>query len=358
MQSGSEKLADALEAIRGLAARREVGKAIREELEELADSIDPVRKRIAEIEGLYGIDFGSEVDEKIGDAAKLWQASAPGPIKAKQLSEIRQLSPLLSTLYVKGLDIQRAYKFDPLEKEIATWFGTHIDMLSDLLRSFRREQQSKEGHEWKILVPMSHGLKEALELLNKKEVIRTRKILTRNKEKRWVPIKPDWLRDDPGTQVLLIYEKRNSSLFNLLQGIWLNSYVNDIIDDQLVRHGVPFELYTQVVYKAPQDVIRTVSDFDVIGRFRDTVICVECKSGKLDARRGHFEEIIQRTEDVRKVLHSMGTGEVSFLFFVVYDPELNSEEEMRTQLESRDIRPLRPNEVRSVMARALEASLA
>jgi hypothetical protein len=205
---------------------------------------------------------------------------------------------------------------------------------------------------------MRKSLKEALLDLEKRGVVNGRRLLSRNKLGKWTPFELKWLRDDPETDLLVVYEKKDPSRLQFLKGEWLNAYVYDIIEDQLRRHEVAFELYTDVSYKAPSDLIRAASEFDVIGRFRDKVVCVECKSGRLDADRGDFDDLVQRTEALRTVLSSMGGGETHFLFFVVYDPKLNSEEEMRERLEPAAIRPLRPTEVRPVMARELESALA
>ena len=357
MQSGSELLSDAIKAIRTLAERKEVGRAVKDELLELAQSVEPVKVRVTEIEGLYAIDFGDGVDDKIDKAADLWDEVEPGSIRGPTLQSIRSASPLLSTLYVKGIDIERAYKFSEDEARISQWVGNHIDSLSGLLYALRKERRGEKDGEWTINVPLTRSLANSLNYLAEQGLIKGKKILIKSKEGKWSPFKWEWFRDDPDARLLIVYEKRNAALLNMLHGNWLNSYVYGIIDDQLVRHNIAFELYTEVVYKAPADVIRSGSDFDVIGRFRDTVICVECKSGKLDASRGQFDHIIQRTKDMRTVLSSMGTGEVNFLFYVVYDPEMNTEEEMTARLQEHDILPLRPNQVRSVMARTLDGSI-
>ncbi len=358
MKAGSEKLAEAKEAIAAMAARREVGPRIREELAALGTSIEEIRARVAEIEDLYAIDFGSDVDAKIAEARRLWDEAAPERLHGPGLLPIRRASPVLSALFLKGIDIKAARKFSDVEIAFAQWIGTRFDMMSDLLRAFRREKRSdKDPSEWSAIVPMRKSLKTALPDLERRGVIDGRRILVRNKERRWTPFDLRWLRDEPETEMLLIYGKKDPALLQFMRGEWLNAYVYDIIDDQLMRHEVPYELYTDVSYSAPQDVIRAASEFDVIGRFRDTVVCVECKSGRLDAKRGDFEDLIQRTEALRTVLSSMGEGETHFLFFVVYDPALNPEEEMKEQLEPKSIRPLKPAEVRSVVASVLHSSL-
>lgn len=358
MKSGSEKLAEARDAVAALAARKEVGKAIRPELLQLVEQIETVRARVAEIEDLYAIDFGSDVDAKIAEAGQLWRDAAAERLHGPALLPIRRASPVLSTLFIKGIDIKASRKFSAAEIDFAQWIGTRFDTMSDLLRALRREKRSdKDPSEWSAIVPMRKSLKGALLDLERRGIIDGRRILVRNKQRRWAPFELKWLRDEPETELLLVYEKKDPALLQFMKGEWLNAYVYDIIDDQLMRHEVPYELYTDVSYSAPQDVIRAASEFDVIGRFRDTVVCVECKSGRLDAKRGDFDDLVQRTEAVRTVLSSMGQGETHFLFFVVYDPATNPEEEMRERLEPRSIRPLKPTEVRSVVASVLESSL-
>jgi len=358
LRSGSAKLEEALTLIRALAARREVGKSTRTELEEIAAAIAPYREPLAEIEGRYVIDYEDDVDSKIGQAAQLWAAADTGWIGKDRLRDIRKASPLLSHLYLNGVDIERAFKFDEVQQRICAWFGANIETQAGLLRGMRKEKPSRERPgEWSMLVPMSRKVADGLNFLKEQGVLQGKAVLVRNKDNKWTKLNWEWLRDDPAAQLLVIYTKLDNALAHMLTGEWLNSYVWQIIDDQLRRHEIPFELYTQVVYKTKPDIIRSASDFDVIGRIRDTVICVECKSGRLDAERGQFAEIVQRTQDVRHVLSSMNSGEVQFLFYVVYDAELNPSEEMRAQLEPHDIRPLRLNEVRSVIARALASAV-
>jgi hypothetical protein len=358
LKSGSEKLVEARDAILALARQKVVGLRVREELAELGASIEQVRVRVAEIEDLYAIDFGSDVDSKIAEAGQLWRNAAAERLAGPALLPIRRASPVLSALFLKGIDIKASRKFSDAEIDFAQWIGTRFDTMSDLLRAFRREKRSeKDPTEFSAIVPMRKSLEDALVDLEQRGVIDGRRALVRNKERRWTPFKLAWLRDEPETEVLLVYEKKDRALLEFMKGEWLNAYVYDIIDDQLMRHEVPYELYTDVSYSAPQDVIRAASEFDVIGRFRDTVICVECKSGRLDSKRGDFDDLIQRTEAVRTVLSSMGQGETHFLFFVVYDPVSNPEEEMRERLEPRSIRPVKPTEVRSVVASVLQSSL-
>lgn len=359
MRSGSEKLVEARDAITALSERREVGKAIRAELGELAANIETIRARVAEIEDLYAIDFGSDIDSKIADAAQLWRAFPAGRIPAADLYPIRRVSPLLSTLFLKGIDLKSARKFSDKERALAMWIGTRFDEMSDLLRGLRKDKRSpKDPDEWSALVPMRKALREALVGLEEKGIIEGRRMLCKNKAGKWAPFELRWLRDEPDTELLLVYEKKDLEALAFMKGEWLNCYVYDIIADQLMRHEAAFELYTDVSYSAPADVIRAASEFDVIGRFRDTVVCVECKSGRLDPERGAFEDLVQRTEGLRTVLSSMGTGETRFLFFVVYDPALNAEADMKRRLDPKSIAPLKPSEVRPVMARVLEKALA
>lgn len=358
MKSGSEELKQAAEAVAALARRKEVGRAVKAELGEITAAIEEIRVRVAEIEDLYAIDFGSDVDSQIVNATQLWESAPSGKIADTALSEIRRVSPVLSTLFIKGIDLKSAYKFSPEQSRLAREVGTHFERTADVLRAFRTEKRNPDDPtEYSALIPMRRGLKATLLDLQKRGIIEGRRLLAKNKGNKWAPFELKWLRDEPDRQLLVVYEKKDPATVQFLKGEWLNCYVADIIRDQLARHEIAFELYTDLTYAAPADLIRSSSEFDVIGRFRDTIICVECKSGRLDAERGDFQDLIQRTEAVRMVLSSMGSGETSFLFFVVYDPVSNNEQAMTRELTPNSIKPLKPTEVRAVMAQILESSL-
>lgn len=357
MKSGSEKLADAIRAIQAFAARPEVGKRIKPELDEMATRIEQDRARLAEIEDLYAIDFGSDVDTGIAEAMKLWEMAIDGKIVGQALLPIRKVSPMLSALYLKGIDIKSAYKFSADQSALARELGTRFDEAADILRAFRSEKRNpKDPTEWSMLVPMRRSVKNILLDLEKRGIIEGRRVLVR-KQDHWTQFDLKWLRDEPETLLLVVYARTDPGAVHFLRGEWLNCYVADIIRDQLSRHEIAFELYTDVSYSAPADLIRAASEFDVIGRFRDTIVCVECKSGRLDAERGDFANLIQRTETMRTVLSSMGDGENNFMFFVVYDPVNNAEDEVRRELEPAAITPLKPTDVRAVIARTLEAAI-
>jgi hypothetical protein len=359
LKSGSEKLADARDAILALQGQPAVGKTIRTELGDLAASTETIRARVAEIEDLYAIDFGSDIDDEIQTAARLWREAPAGRILGQDLFSIRRASPLLGTLFRNGIDLKYARKFSDAEMDLARWIGTRFEDMSDLLRAFRKEKRSaKDPSEWSALVPMRRSLRNGLLELVERGIIEGRRLLCKTKKGTWAPFELSWLRDEPETELLVVYRKKDQAAHTFMRGEWLNCYVYGIIEDQLSRREVPFELYTDVSYSAPPDVIRAASEFDVVGRFRDTVICVECKSGRLDAPRGDFDDLVQRAEGVRTVLSSMGEAETQFLFFVVYDPVVNEEAEMRRRLDRHAIQPLKPAAVRSVMAKVLEQSLA
>lgn len=356
MKSGSEKLNEAYEAIVAFRDHPGVGKSIKAELGEIAASVDEIRSRLAEIEDLYAIDFGTDIDSQIQTAMQLWGAAPDGKIDGDQLQKIRSASPVMSTLYLKGIDILSAYKFSSDETDFARRVGGEIDEASEVLGGLRRARRNpKNPDEWSALIPLRQSLSRALDYLENTKAISVLKLLIKTKEGKWVPFKRNYFRDSASKeQLLLVYRKGDARRTRLLEGEWLNCYVYEIIRDQLTRHGIPFELYTDLTYRAPKDLIRAASEFDVIGRFRDTVVCVECKSGRLDAARGDFNDICQRTEAVRKVLSVMGERETDFLFFVVYDAAANPPEEMERHLGPSEIHAIQPSQVRAVMARMLD----
>jgi len=354
MVPGSDKLREAFAAIHALASRQEVGGAVRAELKELAAEIGARADRLAEIENLYALDFGTAIDPQVLAAAKLWEDVAPGWIRDPELAAIRTASPLLGSLYRKGIDFIKAYKFSDVEMGLSREIGNNYAELSPLLSAFRRSRRKgAEGSEMTALIPLRRALARLLSLFETRGVLRIKRMLVQARGK-WVPFKREWMRRDSDSEkVLVIYEGLNIDLARLTDGEWLSCYVYHIIFDQLSRNMLPFELYTNLSYRTPQDQVRAASEFDVIGRMRDTVVCVECKSGRLDQERGDFSEIARKTNGLKSVLEAQGTGEIAFHFFVVYDPDQNDPDAVAGELARNGIGAIRPSEVRSVMAAAL-----
>lgn len=355
MVPGSEKLKEAITAIRALAFRKEVGAQIRLELGDLAGQVEVQADRLAEIEDLYALDFGDDINPHVLAAARLWEQTPPGRIRDPQLAAIRSASPLLGSLYRKGIDFIQAYKFSEIEVALSREIGSNYSELSASLASFRRSSRPvPDKGEMKALVPLRRSLDRLIRMFETKGVLRIKRIMVKARTGNWTPFKREWIRDgSESQQVLLVYEKMDIGLARLVEGEWLNCYVSHIIFDQLSRNMVPFELYTNLSYRAPADLIRAAGEFDVIGRMRDTVVCVECKSGRLDAKRGDFTEIARKTNSLKTVLEAQGPGEIAFHFFVVYDPDQNDPAEVAGELARDGIRAVRPNEVRAVMAAAL-----
>jgi hypothetical protein len=354
MISGSGKLNEAIVAVEALAGRREVGTSIRSELLELVHLMGGQAGRLAEIENLYALDFGDDIDPRISEAARLWEATPTGWVRDPELAAIRAASPLLGTLYRKGIDFTQAYRFSDIEIALSREIGNSYSELSPQLAAFRRSSRPIEDEKgMKALLPLRRSLDRLLRLFEGRGVLRVKRMMIKGKEGRWTPFKREWMRDSESESVLLIYEKMDIGLARLVEGEWLNCYIYHIIRDQLSRHELPFELYTNLSYRAPADLIRAAGEFDVVGRMRDAVVCVECKSGRLDGRRGDFAEIVRKTDSLKTVLAAQSTGELGFHFFLVYDPDQNDPQAVTDVLAEDNVIAIRPSEVRSVMARAL-----
>lgn len=355
MIPGSEKLRDSVTAIRSLAARKEVGGPVRAELECLAEDIEVRASRLAEIENHYALDFGSDIDPHVLAAAKLWEETAPGRVRDPELAAIRVASPLLGSLYRKGIDFTQAYKFSDIEIALSREIGSNYGELSAPLAVLRRSSRpNADKSEMSALVPLRRSVDRLINLLERSGVLRIKRMLIKAREGQWKPFKREWMmRDSESESVLLVYEKMDIGLARLVEGEWLNCYVYHIIFDQLSRNMVPFELYTNLSYRAPADLIRAAGEFDVVGRMRDTVVCVECKSGRLDSERGDYAEIVRKTNSLKTVLEAQSSGEIFFHFFVVYDPDQNDPAAVAGALAPSGIAAIRPSEVRPVMAAAL-----
>jgi hypothetical protein len=164
----------------------------------------------------------------------------------------------------------------------------------------------------------------------------------------WVLFKPDWFKaNNADVQVLVVMNLADLDTYRFLQGEWLNAYVYNIVQDHLTRNEVAFELYTNVSYQAPADVIRVAGEFDVLGSVKNQFNCVECKSGKLLSQENVIETIVQKVSDLRRAVDSMSNAETTeFAFYLVFDPILNDEAAINERLKDTGLTPLRPDQVR------------
>lgn len=351
MDSAANLLQKAIEAITKMQAFPGVGKKTIAELNEYAEQIGVLQNSLTDIEERYDWSIGGGHDDDIRKSFEAWNAQTPG--QSVDISTHAKNSPLLRGFYQKGVDFKRSRIFSPEEEKFSKDIGDNYDRLNNILTGIRsaRELTTRENDTTKrfsALVQQRKGLFSTLNLLN--PAIKIIAIQVKTKEGKWVPAKSEYMRESE-QPTRAIFEIRDRNFYDLIFGHWMTCYVKNTIKDHLERNNKVFEIYANVSYSAPRDVIRSSSDFDVIGMSGESIFCIECKSGRFDPERGDITNIAERITDIRTVLKTFADSGQNINFSLVYNPFANKKDSILAPLKDDGIAVLKPSEVRGAVAR-------
>ena len=350
MTRPSELMENALKMIEGAAARTDLGPKIKDRISAIRHDLTNVIQSSRDLEELVVLE---QVEPEMPSGMELWNKFSPGlRSDPKQLQPFVKSSFLLDNLFRKGIDIHNVYKFSNDEIKSARRVGDKFSEFSEVLSGFRRLRKSEErDDERTALVPCGPESGEFIKFLETSKVLKFKKFLIRTKENQWKPFKIEWFSSRQETPVLAVFTIKDANRLRFLHGDWLNAYVYNIMQDHFSRNQAKFELYTNVSYRAPADVIRIAGEFDVLGRLGTRLICVECKSGRLMAENGVIGSVIAKITDLKKAIDFVSATPSDFIFYLIFDPTQNDEAEVKAQLENSGITALRPDQVRAEITR-------
>lgn len=101
-----------------------------------------------------------------------------------------------------------------------------------------------------------------------------------------------------------------------------------------------------VTYQAPPDILRSAGDLDVLAMAGDTILMVECKSGRLIRERGDLERIVDKKEGLRKLFEGTQAGARRYVSWLVFNPFANDESALNEALAGSGIVLVRPDQIR------------
>src|SRR5262249_22508353 len=143
-------------------------------------------------------------------------------------------SPLLDSLFRKGIDFRKIRKFSTDEIEFSKRVGDRYLEFSGGLRAIRRARTGEGDNEQSCLISGGREDKVFLDFLEANKVAKLTKTLFRP-DGNWRLFKKEWFGDrNARAEVLAVLTlPEKPVLFRLLQGEWLNAYVYSIIRDHL-----------------------------------------------------------------------------------------------------------------------------
>lgn len=203
---------------------------------------------------------------------------------------LAQASDCLGPLYRGGVDFKSVRRFSPSEIEVARWLGDDFDALAGSWMPFRTHlSKGTNSMEWKghpTEVPDAvKALLKFLAGLRQHDVISEyRSAFWSFGDNRWVPKPLKEIQRMQSVQrfaVEWVFAEAGGPLARLLTGDWLTAYAYLLCTDHLIRNGHSFEAYTLVKYRAPPEIVRLATDFDLVISTEKRTMLVECKTGKL-----------------------------------------------------------------------------
>lgn len=323
--------------------RKRITSAIKE-VENIIESLRDIHKNVVPL----NIDEGPD---NLTQNLEFWNNLPAGLIKNTDpdFPKLIENSKTLKDLHGVGIDILNITKFSSRDLELAKKIGDNFNLCHEIWQKFKKVLLYKKGEDrqmkairkdvdaaetfFELIKEFKVIEKYDLSLYVKKQLVETNfsRIKKNTNEKKPFFVKFNFLE---------------STYDELIKGNWFNAYAYSIINDHLIRNNLSFEIYTLVSYKSPPEIIKSAGDFDIIAMVGKKILLVESKSGELIERRGDFEKIIEKTEDLKKVFDLTKADFYEYIFLLIYNPYLNDEEIISKNLEDTGIRPIKPEQIR------------
>lgn len=342
-------LSEARDLLAQVSKRKGHTAKVSSELAAAGEAVGLLIEKLSALEAYVDLAPQDDTSESVQAAMGAWDALPWGATTAPNLLKaFAGASPLVKAFYKRGFDITKIYRFAEDRVTLARKVGDSYEDSARSLAGLRRARAN--GNERSFFLQQGRGGEAFLALLESEGILEA-KHLSVSKGGAFKPFKRDWLKaGKPTGEVLLRAKLLDPAAFTFLNGEWLNAYVFSIIRDQFSRSEQPFELYTDISYQPPRDVVKTAGEFDVLGRVGSNVICVECKSGHLDPSRGDIKRLVQKKDAVTTVIQKMFESDETLHFFLVTDPTHANFKEVLSALEGTGIVGLVPDMVRATMA--------
>jgi hypothetical protein len=213
-----------------------------------------------------------------------------GYFEGPRAAQLAQASECLGPLYRGGVDFKTIRRFTQNEVGVARWLGDDFNEIATTWMPFRGQlSKGLSRLEWQ---GKSADAPEAVsQLMRFLGGLKRHEIISGFDSffysfgsQKWVskPLK-DIIRMQNVQRFAVEWtlSESGASLARLVTGDWLTAYVYELCTDHLVRNGQSFEAYTLVKYRAPPDIVRLATDFDLVVSTAKRTMLVECKTGKL-----------------------------------------------------------------------------
>lgn len=269
---------DLLAAIDEVASAVALQRRPREMLDEIRKDAQGIRERLVDLhENWCALHVAPQLTLK--PAREQWRALPPGrrPGADPDVAKLLQVSPTLDAMHKGGVDLLSFYKFDAERCALASTIG---DAFRDWQFCWDRFKNGLARGESKFELQAQdfEAARGFLDAMIRAEVIASYETwMYSHRDKGWDQINPKRIRHlNPRQPIGIKFDLIKGGLSSFVGGDWLTAYAFQIIDDHLSRNDFDYEIYTQVRYEAPPDVLRVSGDFDVLTRAGQKALLIEC----------------------------------------------------------------------------------
>lgn len=131
----------------------------------------------------------------------------------------------------------------------------------------------------------------------------------------------------------------------IVSGHWFTVLAYTVMEEHLEALGADYELLSNVEFESGIEFGRLRGDFDVLARTSDTLLLIECKSGRLTKDHQSFREIVDKARLVERVLEDAG-AEIPVRSALLYNPYATEPDVVTEALEGTCVTALQPRELR------------
>lgn len=326
-----------------------------QELRDMADEARQFARRLTDFETQFApLDLVVD-DDRTHATMMEWQALEGGKHAAgsTEFDRVVGASRALRPLHRAGLDLTSVYKFSGPELALAHAIGEGFE---DWAEPWDRLKLlvHRHGSNHDLYLKFDH---EHHELYSRfMHAMATVGFLGDLRLERYVYSKEQWI---PLNERKIRYMTSNPrlryrfrvatpELLGILTGLWFNAFAFDVVHDHLSRNEIDHELFTNVVYHSPRDLVHDDGDFDVLGRFMDKILLIECKSGRLQGKHEVLDDVIAKSDGVRRVFELSGEPD-ELVSVLLYNPHLNDPAKVRERLDGTGLIAVKPDELRSLI---------
>jgi len=292
-------------------------KACQEKAKEICIIIEEINTNVVSLDALIP-------KTRFRENLDFWEKQEAGLIAHKNLVPLRYHSKILETLYRKGFDITKVYKFSPIEDGVARIMGSINTSDPIIINNIRKQYDASSDPmgSLEFSYQIKNKIFRLIGIFEKHRLITAPPTYYRydKTDKTWKPIKKE--NFSKNYRYSVSFEKKlnnedkqysNGHIKQFVTGDWFNSWVYQVTIDHLKRNLFDFEIYTKVEFMAPFDILRTSGDFDIIAMVENKILCIECKS-KQRIGEDDGNKLIQKTQEIRTIFQgSNKTLEYEFL---------------------------------------------